>query len=367
MIASIRKGSFDASPGVPQWRRAKLDPPVRLGLFPAETLDRLTRTGETSLLGVIGFDDFPESAADAAYPILTLPMRGLGEPKLCEAWLSPSPVTYDEHRGIRHASNGDILFGSLCLREHEEDSAEALAYRAYGRILDLARASGYRNIIRMWNYLPRINAEPMGLENYQRFCLGRYQAFAEADYAFDHDLPAASAIGAGTEGLRIYFLAARAPVRRIENPRQISAYRYPLQYGPRSPSFSRAALVDFGSERQLYLSGTASIVGHETLHPEDAAGQLRETLANIQTVLSELGRPRIKLDDLGEDSMLKVYLRHHEHFGIAKKFLAETLHPSCPVIFLEGDICRRDLLLEIEGVIRLPRPQSEASRSASMI
>lgn len=356
MTAPVRKGSFDAGLSVPQQRSARLDPPAYLSLLPAEALIGLTSTEARSVFGVIGFDGFPESAADAPYPILTVPMSNLDEQRLCEVWLSPRPVSYGEHQGIRYAFNGEILFGSFCLHEQEHDSVETRTYRAYCRILDLIRLSGYTHLVRVWNYLPRINGEYMGLENYQRFCLGRHQAFAEADYVFDRDLPAASAIGTEAEGLRIYFIASRAPGRQIENPRQVSAYRYPLQYGPRSPSFSRATLTEFGGGRQLYLSGTASIVGHETLHPEDAAGQLRETLINIQAVLSESGGSRIKLDELGTDCMLKVYVRHREHFGIAKRLLAETLHPSCPVIFLQGDICRRDLLLEIEGVIRLSRP-----------
>ncbi|WP_434114014.1 hypothetical protein [Methylocaldum sp. GT1TLB] len=355
MNLPARMGSFDPSLGVTQQRSARLDPPVYLTLFPAEALSGLTNTKPASVLGIIGFDGFSESGTDTPYPVLTLPMSSLDEQKLCEVWLSPQPARYGEHQGIRYACNGDILFGCFYLPEQEPDSVETRTYRTYCRILDLIRLSGYTHLIRMWNYLPRINGEYLGLENYQRFCLGRHQAFAEADYVFDRDLPAASAIGTGTEGLRIYFIASRAPGRQIENPRQVSAYRYPLQYGPRSPSFSRATLTEFGGERQLYLSGTASIVGHETLHPEDAAGQLRETLINIQAVLNELGQSRIRLDELGPDCMLKVYVRHREHFGIAKQRLAETLNPSCPVIFLQGDICRRDLLLEIEGIIRLPR------------
>jgi chorismate lyase/3-hydroxybenzoate synthase len=353
MNLPARIGSFDPSPGIPQQRSASLDPPVYLNLLPIEALDGLANTKRASVLGVIGFDDFPESGATAPYPVLGLPMSNLDEQKLCEIWLSPRPARYGEHQGIRYACNSDILFGSFYLPEQGQDSVETRTYQAYCRILDLIRRYGYTHLVRVWNYLPRINGEYLGLENYQRFCLGRHQAFAEADYVFDRDLPAASAIGTGTEGLRIYFIASRTPGRQIENPRQVSAYRYPLQYGPRSPSFSRATLTEFGGERQLYLSGTASIVGHETLHPENAAGQLRETLINIQAVLNELGHPRIRLDALGADCMLKVYVRHPEHFGIAKQLLEETLHPSCPVIFLQGDICRRDLLLEIEGVIRL--------------
>ncbi|BBA34783.1 uncharacterized protein sS8_2838 [Methylocaldum marinum] len=355
MNAPVRKGCIDLNPSVPHPRFAEFDSPIYLRLLPAEAANRLTNTDQASVLGVIGFDGFPEAVSEAPYPVLTVPMRHLDEPRLCEVWLSPRPASYGEHRGIRYACNEDILFGSLYLPGDRQESVETRTCRAYRAILDLTRASGYTRLIRVWNYLPRINGEDKGLENYQRFCLGRYQAFTEAAYVFDQDLPAASAIGAGTEGLRIYFIAARTPGRQIENPRQVSAYRYPLQYGPRSPSFSRATLTEFGGERQLYLSGTASIFGHETVHREDAAGQLRETLINIRAVLNELDRPRIVLGGLGPDSMLKVYIRHREHVGMARKLLAETVHPSCPVMFLQGDICRKDLLLEIEGVIRPPR------------
>lgn len=346
---------FDASPSARKGRSSIFDPPVYLSLGPAEALGGITDAERSAVLGVIGFGDLPERATDAPYPVLTLPMSHLDEQKLCEVWRSPWPVSHGEHQGIRYACNGEILFGVLCLPENEREPVETGTYRAYRRILGLIQVAGYKHLVRMWNYLPRINDEYLGLENYQRFCLGRHKAFAEADYLFDRDLPAASAIGAGTEGLRIYFIAARAPGRQIENPRQVSAYRYPLQYGPRSPSFSRATLTEFDGVRQLYLSGTASIVGHETLHPEDAAGQLKETLINVQTVLDESDQSRTRLEELGPDCTLKIYLRRREHFPLVKKTLAQTLHPSCPVIFLLGDICRRDLLLEIEGVIRLPR------------
>ncbi|WP_156912647.1 chorismate transformation enzyme, FkbO/Hyg5 family [Methylocaldum szegediense] len=354
MNAPARMRYFDASLGARKSRSSVFDAPVYLSLLPAETLDGMTSTEQATVLGVVGFGDLPESAGDAPYPVLTLPMSHLDDQKLCEVWQSPWPVSHGENQGIRYACNGEVLFGVLYLRGNEREAVETGTYRAYRRILDLIHVAGYKHLVRMWNYLPRINDEYLGLENYQRFCLGRHQAFAEADYLFDRDLPAASAIGAGTDGLLIYFIAARVPGRQIENPRQVSAYRYPLRYGPRSPSFSRATLMEFGGVRQLYLSGTASIVGHETLHPEDAAGQLVETLINVQTVLDEASHARARLDELGPDCTLKIYLRHRKHFSLAKKTLAETLHPLSPVIFLQGDICRRDLLLEIEGVIRLP-------------
>jgi chorismate lyase/3-hydroxybenzoate synthase len=280
----------------------------------------------------------------------------LGAEGTAEVWVSHDPVVYGAFGPIRFAANEHILFGGLHLREQEHETLELAAYRAYRSVLELLRDRGYSYPLRMWNYFPGINEEFLGLERYQRFCLGRHQAFAEHRYTFDGDLPAASAIGIPGEGLWVYFLAAREPGVHIENPRQISAYRYPLRYGPRSPSFSRATLTDFSGERQLYLSGTASIVGHETRHRDDAAAQLRETLANIEAILDHPAvnaRPGLK--QLNGPSLLKVYVRDPADFDLVSGMLAKAVGAECPILYLHGDVCRRDLMLEIEGVIRLAR------------
>ena len=61
--------------------------------------------------------------------------------------------------------------------------------------------------------------------------------------------------------LAIGFLAGRAVPRHFENPRQVPAFEYPAQYGPRPPSFSRATAVKAGEGRWIFISGTAAVVG----------------------------------------------------------------------------------------------------------
>lgn len=307
------------------------------------------------ILGVIRFGLGAPPDASLGFPQFSLPMAPLETAGIAEVWASPDPVVYGEFDRLRFAANEHILFGALCLREREHATLESATYRAYRSVLELLRDRSYPYPLRMWNYFPGINEELLGLERYQRFCLGRYQAFAEHRYTFDGDLPAASAIGIQGDGLWVYFLAAREPGAQIENPRQISAYRYPPRYGPRSPSFSRATLTDFAGERQLYLSGTASIVGHETRHRDNAAAQLRETLANIRAILDHpAANARLGLKHLDESARLKVYIRNPADFESVSDMLAETLGAECPILYLQGDICRHDLMLEIEGIIRLP-------------
>ena len=308
------------------------------------------------VLGVIGFGDGTRIDTDPGFPAFSLPMQPLGGSGLVEVWTSAEPVVYGQFGRIRFAANKQILFGGLHLWEHEHDTPEQAAYHAYQSVLELIGARGYPHLLRMWNYFPGINDSFLGLERYQHFCLGRYQAFVEHSYAFDRDLPAASAIGIQGAGLWVYFLAGRMPGLQIENPRQISAYRYPRRYGPRSPSFSRATLANFAGEQQLYISGTASIVGHETRHPDDTAAQLRETITNIRTILDHPAlHSRRPLERLDGSSQLKVYVRHPADFDLVSDLLIQAVGPNCPILYLQGDICRRDLLLEIEGVIGLPR------------
>lgn len=97
--------------------------------------------------------------------------------------------------------------------------------------------------------------------------------------------------------------------RARSNPRQVSAYHYPSAYVLRSPTFSRAALVSLApGEETLLVSGTASIVGHETCHVGDVAAQTAETLRNLEAVLASAHRQTPARFDLRQMD-LTVYLR----------------------------------------------------------
>jgi chorismate lyase/3-hydroxybenzoate synthase len=131
----------------------------------------------------------------------------------------------------------------------------------------------------------------------------------------------------------------------VENPRQVSAWRYPRQYGPSAPTFARAMHAPT-CPPQLYISGTAAIVGHTSHHPEDLAAQLNETLANLDSLLDAAG----STPSLGAMSPLKVYVRHASDVPAVRELLRARLGDKVPLVLLQGDVCRRELLLEIDGV-----------------
>jgi chorismate lyase/3-hydroxybenzoate synthase len=75
-------------------------------------------------------------------------------------------------------------------------------------------------------------------------------------------------------------------------------------------------------------------------------GQLDETLANLSALLESLPGERA-IDGLG---LLKVYLRHPEHYAAARDALRQSPWGALPALYLRADICRRELLIEIEAV-----------------
>ncbi len=282
--------------------------------------------------------------------IFTIGLPELGDTRTLEVWYSRKPLRTGLSNGIRFVANDDVLFANVIADETTYPNLEAATYDVYHRMLQVTRAQGYPHLLRVWNYFPHINSQSDGLERYQRFCVGRYQAL-ETIPNFEGKLPAACAIGTRSGGFLIYVLAARVPGVQVENPRQVSAFHYPKRYGPRSPSFSRAVLKSWGSEHHLYISGTASIVGHETQHAVDTLRQLDETLNNLGALIAQANRHLDPTTATQLDlSLIKTYVRHGADLTTLRERIGERFGADTPTVFLRGDICRGNLLIELDAV-----------------
>jgi chorismate lyase / 3-hydroxybenzoate synthase len=289
------------------------------------------------------------------------------------------------HQGVR----GALL--TVVLPDAVRDSAAELEERVVEGYASIAGVfgSGFGaglHPVRFWNFIPGIHDEmgpgggagsPAVLSRYMAFNGGRFRAF-EAFRELDptggagarRGVATATGVGYGGTDLVIHCLAWPTPGAPIENPRQVPAYRYSPRYGPHPPCFARGTLVDRSGGPMLLVGGTASVVGEASVHVSgaetDLVAQVDETLANLTALIAagiaagliegnhraegshEDNRgPRRVLDRLTD---VRVYhLRVADRPALAR-VLAERLSRATRVEFVRGDICRPELLVEIEGV-----------------
>lgn len=277
----------------------------------------------------------------------------LAGPAVHEVW-STSGVVNTGIDGDCHWSQAeDSLFVACWIDESCHANQRQAVQAAYSGLLSFIRARGYPEIVRIWNYMPHINDGEADAERYRQFCLGRQQAFTDIGY---DSYPSACALGHRGDQTIIYLLAGRAPVVHIENPRQQSAYDYPRQYGPASPSFARASLVNWPASSQLFISGTASIVGHQSHHPGDLDSQLQTTFDNIDALLERCAH-QTGLTNRPVLSLVKVYIRDPADYARTAERVQQHFGDT-PVLYLQADICRRELMVEIDGLCNLNAPAS---------
>ena len=271
------------------------------------------------------------------------------------AWLAPGPFVSGGIQGLRYRYNDHLLFGVIELREDEFPATEEISALqrvsqvAYDRVFATLAHTGFRNLARCWNYLPRINVDGGGMERYRQFNIGRQDAFISGHRSHLTGSPAACALGTSEGELVVYFIASHAHPLNIENPRQVSAYRYPKRYGPRSPTFSRASLLPLPGREVLFISGTASIVGHESVHLGDVVAQTEETVRNLEAVVEQANLKSRQGGFAVRDLDLKVFIRHPEDLDAVTKTLHVLLGDDLAATYLLADVCREELLVEIEA------------------
>lgn len=334
---------------------------TRAAAGPALSVDYVAAPGPGELLApgdvlaVFGFGNgVPAADGDPRY--LRIPLQPLGGTAPFEVWRTGRPVRSGRDGEIAWSSDGALSFGVIEVdeRDHACDADPTgivgAAAHAYARLTAFVQASDTPHLLRIWNYLDAITHGEGDHERYRQFCVGRARGLG--DFAPER-LPAATAIGRCDEArvLQVYWLSGAAPGTPLENPRQVSAYRYPRQYGPQSPSFARAMLPPPGSAMPLLLSGTASVVGHASLHAGELLSQIGETFANFDALLAEARRHQPSLPaGFGSGTRLKVYVRDADDLPLVAKALDERFGASVPRMLLHAAICRRELAVEIDGV-----------------
>ena len=334
-----------SSPGMPGAR-------LQVAYAAADSLP--AQLTDPQVLAVFGFGQGAAQCDDPRWlPVALEPLQETGA--RIEVWRSTGPVTCGRDGPVAWASDGSLLFAAMEIDEPQADGSglEAATALAYANLATFMAERGRRtpHLLRIWNYMDAITAGEGDAERYRRFCVGRVAGMGGV--AETSTLPAATAIGSsdGRRRLQVYWLASSEPGTPVENPRQVSAWRYPRQYGPQSPSFARAMLPPAGAAMPLLLSGTAAVVGHASQHAGELQMQIEETFANFDALLAAA---RARQPDLpvqfGPGTRLKVYVRDADDLPLVAAALEARFGARVPRVLLHAAICRRELAIEIDGV-----------------
>ncbi|MHC4622435.1 MAG: RidA family protein [Planctomycetota bacterium] len=203
--------------------------------------------------------------------------------------------------------------------------------------LRLARMH-FANVVRTWLYINKI------LTWYGPFNEIRNDFFSHRGL-FEGVIPASTGIGAGNcpgaavvaEALAIRPKKQSVCIQAVPSPLQCPAPHY-------KSSFSRAVEVVLSDHRRLYISGTASIEpGGKTIHTGNIKSQIGRTMEVVRAILEsrQMGWTDI--------SRAVAYFKDIEHAPLLDTFCRENRLPALPVAVAHADICRDDLLFEIEA------------------
>lgn len=299
------------------------------------------------------FGAIPEQGSVAN--VFRLHIDTIDGPGQDEVWHTSGNVVCDSVDGISLAASEEHLMAHLELPFDPGVDFRALTLAAYRRLLGTVRDSGFSHLARTWNYFPGINAGGGDGERYKLFVKGRAVAFDEFGYTRKL-LPAATAIGTGVgTPFTVSVLATRDACTMIDNPRQISPCDYPAQYGSTSPTFSRAVMLCGASGNRVLISGTASIVGHESRHLDDPVAQLQETLSNLEELVRHAARTTggDAAEGPAKNACWRAYLGPAALDHGLDQVLRQRFASDSKLFMLRGDVCRRELQVEIEAACEL--------------
>jgi len=210
--------------------------------------------------------------------------------------------------------------------------------------------SSYKDVARTWLYLSGI------LDWYPDFNKARSEKYGEFGIMPGPGdnrllLPASTGIGADAPSgaaasmdvLAVVENSDRAPsVRKLSNRRQLDAFRY-------GAAFSRGAVMMEDDVKLIQVSGTAAIDEHGvSLHPGDIRSQINCTFDRIETLLGQEGA------DLRSIAAATAFVKRPEYAPIFWKMAADRGLTEFPAVCVVADVCREELLFEIdaEAVIR---------------
>lgn len=259
-----------------------------------------------------------------------------------EIWTSEQKIRYKEHNGARYSviDNKEIVTEAIFPKSNQLESACEEVLQKAEEILQMEEMD-FSNVVRQWNYIEDIVGVKNKQQNYQVFNEARTKFYNKIN--FTHGYPSATGIGMEYDLVNIELIASpeKNKLVPIENERQTPAYNYSgevLYGGRKTPKFSRGKL----NEKELYISGTASILNQEVQHIGSIRKQTKESINNMNTVIKNAEK------EITGKPYFRAYVKDTKNSDIVKEVISKELQTN-NFIVVKGEICRDELLVEIEG------------------
>ncbi len=243
--------------------------------------------------------------------------------------------------------------------EGKGGDVSARALEAFGKMAAVLRKERltFGHVVRQWNYIEDIvglrTVRGRACQNYQAFNDVRSLFYERSDFPFGY--PAATGIGQAAGGVVLEFTAleaaAGARIAPLSNPRQVDAHRYSrgvLAGSPAvgmeektSPKFERAKLLARKPAGIVYVSGTAAVLGQRSVGRGDVESQTRTTIRNMAALAGPL-------------SYLRAYVKRASDIPKVRRVCERAFGPI-PALYVRADVCRPELLVELEGIMIVSR------------
>jgi len=295
-----------------------------------------------NILSIISFGNKVENNDN----IVITGIPSINRKKTYEIWEVKEDVKRSKYNNINISQTKDYIFGVCKINNsgtYEEIKVEI--EKQYNNFFEISKKYEMR-LIKIWHYIPDLLKVYRNKKtNYSLLCEARESIYKK--YYKNLNYPAATVIGTNSNNILVYFFSVRCnSYKSIENSRQVSSYNYPQNIFLEKPMFSRAVSFKLSGDlkKQIIISGTASIRGYESVYTKDVLNQLNESILNYLTFMPEGDTT---------SNVCRVYLAKSQSANV--KFIVEALDKiigSENYVLLEGDICRKELLVEIEGIIK---------------
>ena len=254
-----------------------------------------------------------------------------------------------------------ILIGNV--QSYESERCRLNSEKAFSRLTEIFDSVYFEinSIVRQWNYIENILGFDGNEQRYQEFNNVRSAVYGDSFKVKGY--PAATGIGMNQGGTIIEFIAIRSDrliTSAIDNPEQVSAHLYSKkvligdEYELKTtPKFERARFIELFGKKIIFISGTAAIRGEQTVGIDNPSEQTEVTINNIQQLYSKEILDKISIEKmLPKYGHARIYVKDNKDFEAIKKTF-RTHFGNLPVVYIVADICRPDLLVEIEGKVIL--------------